>query len=174
MYTTCYKLWQPVWKMPPHFFSQNVIAITTKFMWMIHRCFAIIWLFFQKVSFIFTIHFPMLSKMLHFDVIKFPALTSTLRVLKKTETLRKNCLIFAKDVYIIHVNLNVTGTTFSEKNLQTLLSYHPLYDQTNLWNQASISLSVFSLYSNIQDYWNDAKQREVVFRNYKVLHYIYC
>jgi hypothetical protein len=59
--------------MLPFSFSENVIAITTKFTQMIHTSFAIIRLFFHKVSTIFNTPLPMLSKTLHTNTIKFPA-----------------------------------------------------------------------------------------------------
>jgi hypothetical protein len=45
--------------------------------------------------------------------------------LKMTETSWENSLIIAKDVRIIHVNLIVIASTFSEKKLEALLSYRP-------------------------------------------------
>jgi hypothetical protein len=48
-------------------------------------------------------------------------------VLKVTETLWKNSLIIAKDVGIINANHIVIAITFSEKKLEALLSYYPLY-----------------------------------------------
>jgi hypothetical protein len=45
-------------------------------------------------------------------------------VLKTTKTLTKNSLITAKDARITHVNFTVFATTFSEKKLEALVSYH--------------------------------------------------
>jgi hypothetical protein len=39
---------------PPIFFPENVTAITMEFTWMIHTSFAIIRLFFHKISIIFN------------------------------------------------------------------------------------------------------------------------
>jgi hypothetical protein len=58
------------------FFSENVIAITVTFTWMIHVSFAIMRLFSHKVSVIFIMLLPMLSKILCTSIVKFSALTS--------------------------------------------------------------------------------------------------
>jgi hypothetical protein len=59
--------------MTPVFLSENVIAITVKFTWVIHTSFAIMRLFFHRVSIIFNTLLPLLSKMLYTGVVKFPA-----------------------------------------------------------------------------------------------------
>jgi hypothetical protein len=49
-----------------------------------------------------------------------------------TETLWKNSLIFARDVSINNVNLNVITITFPEKKeIRPLLSYWPLCQTTD-------------------------------------------
>jgi hypothetical protein len=53
----------------------NVIAVTMKFTQMIHTCFSIIRIFFQKVSFIFKTILRTSSKTLYTTVVKFPAST---------------------------------------------------------------------------------------------------
>jgi hypothetical protein len=68
--------------MPPVFSSQNVIAITMKCAWMIHTSFAIMGLFFHKISVTFNTLLQMLSKVLYTSVVKFPA--STLEHIMKT------------------------------------------------------------------------------------------
>jgi hypothetical protein len=60
------------------FFSENVIAITIKFTWIIHTSFAIIRLFLHRVSVIFNTLLPVLSKTLYTNVVKFPSPTSEL------------------------------------------------------------------------------------------------
>jgi hypothetical protein len=60
--------------MPPIFFSENVIAITMKFTWMIHTSVAIMRIFFHKVSIIFNTLLPMLSKMPLHSCCKIPCL----------------------------------------------------------------------------------------------------
>jgi hypothetical protein len=62
--------------MPPIFFSQNVIAVTTKFTWMNLIHFAIMRPFFHKVFVIFDTLLPKLSTMLYAKVVKFPVLIS--------------------------------------------------------------------------------------------------
>jgi hypothetical protein len=62
--------------MPPGFFSENVIALTVKFTWMIYISFAIMRLFFHKVFAIFITPLPMLSKVLYAIGVKFSASTS--------------------------------------------------------------------------------------------------
>jgi predicted membrane-bound mannosyltransferase len=46
------------------------------FIWMIHTCFANMWLIFQEVSIIFNTLLPTLSKMLYTNVVKLPTSTS--------------------------------------------------------------------------------------------------
>jgi hypothetical protein len=48
-------------------------------------------------------------------------------MLKMMETLWKNSLIIAKDVWIIHINFISIAVTFSEEKLGELLLYHPSY-----------------------------------------------
>jgi hypothetical protein len=55
--------------------SENVIAVTMTFIWKIHTSFAIMRLFFRKVSVIFNTLLPVSSKTLYTNV-KFPASTS--------------------------------------------------------------------------------------------------
>jgi hypothetical protein len=57
-------------------FSENLTAITTKFSWMIHTSFAVMMLFFHKVSVIFNTVLPTSSTKLYTIVAKFPASTS--------------------------------------------------------------------------------------------------
>jgi hypothetical protein len=53
----------------------------------------------------------------NFTTLLYSVLTSVDKsVLKMMETLWKNSLITAKDVWIIYLNFNVTANTFSEKN----------------------------------------------------------
>jgi hypothetical protein len=59
------------------FFSENIIALTTKFTRMFHTPPAIMRLFFHKVFTIFNTRLPMLSKMLYTSVVKFPDSTPT-------------------------------------------------------------------------------------------------
>jgi hypothetical protein len=61
--------------MAPIYFSENIIAITVKFTWMIHTSFAIMRLFFHRVSVIFNTLLPTFSKTLYTTVVKFPILT---------------------------------------------------------------------------------------------------
>jgi hypothetical protein len=56
----------------PNFFSENLTAITMTFTWMIHTSFAIMMLFFHKVSIIFNTLLLTLSKTLYTNVVKFP------------------------------------------------------------------------------------------------------
>jgi hypothetical protein len=48
-------------------------------------------------------------------------------VFKMMQTLWTNSLEITKYARIIHVNLTVIAVTFSQKKLEALLSYHPLY-----------------------------------------------
>jgi hypothetical protein len=57
---------------PSVFFSENVIAITMKFTWMIHASFAVMRLFFYSVT-IFSALLPALSKTLYTRVVKLLA-----------------------------------------------------------------------------------------------------
>jgi hypothetical protein len=59
--------------MPPIFFSENITAITVKLIRIIHISFAIMGLYFHKVSIIFNTLLPVLSKTLHTYAAKFPA-----------------------------------------------------------------------------------------------------
>jgi hypothetical protein len=52
-------------KVMPPFFSENVIAIALKFIWMARTSFAIMRLFFHKVFIIFNTLLSVLSNMLH-------------------------------------------------------------------------------------------------------------
>jgi hypothetical protein len=67
---------------PPIFLSENVVAITMKYTWMIYSSFAITRLFFHKVTFIVYTLLPTLSETLYTSVVKFPA--STLEHIKET------------------------------------------------------------------------------------------
>jgi hypothetical protein len=91
--------------MPPVFFSENVLAITVKFTWVIHTCFAAVRLFFHKIIFIFDTLLPALSKMLHTSVVKFP----------------HNC----RRCMNYHYKVLIIAITVFEKNLEALLLYHP-------------------------------------------------
>jgi hypothetical protein len=71
------------------FFSENVITVTMKFTWMIHKSFAIMRLFFHKVA-IFNTLLPTLSTKLYTNVVEFPALTSE-HIISSTRKLYTNC-----------------------------------------------------------------------------------
>jgi hypothetical protein len=74
------------------FFSENITAVTMKFMWMIHVSFANMRLFFHKVSIIFNARLPTLSRTQYTSVVKFSAstlehITSGTEKLQKTATM---------------------------------------------------------------------------------------
>jgi hypothetical protein len=62
--------------MPPIFVSENVIAVTVKFTWMIHTSFEIMRILFHRVCAVFNTLLPTLNKTLYTSVVKFPASTS--------------------------------------------------------------------------------------------------
>jgi hypothetical protein len=77
--------------MPLIFFSENVTAITMTFTHTIHTPFAIMRLFFYKISAIFKALLPTFSKALYTNATKFPAstserMTSCTRDFKQTAT----------------------------------------------------------------------------------------
>jgi hypothetical protein len=57
-------------------YSEKLIVIIMKFTWTIHTSFAIMRLFFHKVSVIFNTPLPTLSKTLYISAVKIPASTS--------------------------------------------------------------------------------------------------
>jgi hypothetical protein len=84
--------------MPSIFSSENVIATTMKFTWMIHTSFAIMRQFFHKVTIIFNTLLPTSNKMLYTSAVKFPSST----LVHITKPLFQIGVICKNGIHIVH------------------------------------------------------------------------